>query len=209
MTSVLRETITWHRVDAGQLPDAVRERGIPYAAPMVRAVLAGTKSQTRRQINPQPAGQLVARCPYGVPGDRLWVREAWRALAAFDARAPRHIERGNAIHYEADGDLSGKRDAGLNGWGRYRHARFMPRWASRIVLEITEIRAQRLQAITALDSLEEGLQECHDLPYRFDHPVCLQTAVRLYRELWEQLHGAGSWDANPWVWAISFRRITP
>lgn len=163
-------------------------------------------------------GETIA-CPYGQPGDGLWVREAWRTSPLLDrmspAEMPVHPEI-PPVRYEADGAYSG---FGFDP-GRYRHARFMPYWASRIDLEITEIRVERLQEISEGDAEAEGIEppRCEKCGYthldcfvNMDHYRCGAkapgSAVGLYRNLWESINGVGSWNANPWVWVIIFQRL--
>jgi|GEM_PF-2151012 len=127
-------------------------------------------------------------------GTKLWVREAWRTESDYyNDLSPSEMSGEETILYEADGDWSANKTV-----GRYRHARFMPRWASRIDLEITEIRVERLQDISEADAIAEGCFALGD---------CECTAVRQYRELWEKINGPGSWDLNPFCWVIIFRRI--
>ena len=140
-------------------------------------------------------------CPYGYPGDRLWVREAWRTLEGYDAMPPRDIPLSAPIWYEADGPAPA-------GFGRYRHARFMPRWVSRSMDEIVGIRVERLQEISDSDAFAEGVEKtsygCHKhTPGGFG---CM-TGRDGYRALWESINGSGSWEANPWVWVVSFKRV--
>jgi hypothetical protein len=212
----------------------MKERPIPFSAPMVRAVLDGTKTQTRRIVRhqyggaPRIVGDGVAfldagrrtgpdqLCPYGVSGDRLWVREAWRASAQHNDLAPREIPVGDGIEYHADD----KPDYLL---GRYRHARFMMRWMSRITLEITAVRVERLQDISEEGAIAEGVEREGIYFKSYEkilvgphkgkpHPHSVapnRSPLTSYRELWESINGAGAWAANPWVWVIEFRRITP
>lgn len=203
----------------------MRERPILFSAPMVRAILAGTKTQTRRVVmgapedwapmqpqvfaptlidrhgDEQPGpdaygagneeGDCWIRCPYGQPGDLLWVREAWRAFAAFNSRPPRDITSGPVWH-EAQDQVPFHPTA----YGKLRPSIHMPRWASRITMEITGVRVERLQDISEADAVAEGV---------FTDPAC--PAYDAYRSLWESIHGPGSWDANPWVWVIEFQRV--
>jgi hypothetical protein len=220
---------------------APRERPILFQGAMVRALLAGTKTQTRRivklpHMNPlgvweagvmggpsmrtrrgetvpehpvlghSRTGDIVG--PRWWAGDRLWVREAWTTHKCFDHIPPRDLET-RSIHYIADGKIE---------TGKYRQAFHMPRWASRTLLEVTEVRVQRLQDISEEDAEAEGvLQWGADLmadpkvtQYEID-----QMAVRYgtgslrcgYAALWDSINGLGSWAANPWVWAVSFRRL--
>ena len=177
----------------------IHERPIAFAAPMVRALLAGRKTQTRRAITPQPSratrnGKPPA-CRWGAVGDRLWVRERFAYRAQLDDvnAAP-----DGAIIYAADGDA-----ARLNGSRAWRQSRYMPRSASRILLEITACRAQRLHRITRADALAEGFDDASG--HLFDDPVAW------FRDLWDQLNAGGAfeWRANPWVWVIEFRVLAP
>jgi len=188
----------------------VKERGIAFMAPMVRAVREDRKTQTRRLtkerdgITVHPNGQVLARggwlpelcCPYGVPGDRLWVRETW---------APHGIGEGG-IAYRADGPEWDDECA-----IKWKSPRFMPRWASRITLEIESVRVERLVEITEEDAMDEGVVFRDSCWSATDDPKALRwtTAVGAFRELWESINGPGSWDINPHVWVIKFRRITP
>lgn len=209
------------------------ERPIIFSAPMVRALLAGTKTQTRRVVKYQAPdlvdddgwplvdrsidgiGEVRAACPYGQPGDRLWLRETWMPDAPRDGtwagvaffgckgsplsmipaqyRTPEHV-----IHRASwDGH-------DMVGWKPSIH---MPRWASRITLEVTGVRVERLQDISTADALAEGVNvhpDHHDKP-----PGSIYSPVQAYRDLWEGINGAGSWDANPWVFVIEFKRIKP
>lgn len=218
------------------------DRPILFSGPMVRALLAGTKTQTRRVLKVQPheeAGSLMVgpyhptvidrhgddqpgpeifgvysscgefglRCPYGQPGDRLWVRETWRL---WDGQS--HVQGEPLDPDVLDGSLIGldaqflkslpreyRADSGDDG--PWRPSIHMPRWAIRITLEITAVRVERLQDISEADAQAEG---CIDVDYSTG-----RTYRAAYRELWEQINGHGSWAANPWVWVVEFRRITP
>ena len=179
-------------------------RPILFSGPMVRALLAGTKTQTRRVAKPQPFwvnpgdGQPnpMPKCPYGVPGDTLWLRETW-----FQS------EDSSMVHYRADND-----DPYVTRWRPSIH---MPRWASRITLEVTGVRVERLCAISEADAAAEGVTQCGDGGWhaedtgRDGSSPCWDTASGSYRLLWESINGPGSWAANPWVWVVSFRRVTP
>ena len=196
------------------------ERPIFFAAPMVRAILAGTKTQTRRVCkaatdedgtefrdadgwpmrDDSGCGEVRAACPYGAPGDRLWVREAfmhvpadycWEASVSIPCRPALTV-------YRADHDERESRGA---GWTPSIH---MPRSLSRITLEITGVMVERLQAIKGEDVLAEG-SAFPDAAGA--SPEQLHARWQPFRDLWESINGPGSWDANPWVWAISFRRL--
>jgi hypothetical protein len=200
----------------------VKERPILFSGSMVRAILAGTKTQTRRAMRDQPwklphfnRGALSirvrgtvyqafnpqfppVRCPYGQPGDRLWVMETWLTVDGEHA-----FYRADYLH-----DPNGDRKHGI----AWRPSIHMPRWASRITLEVTSVRVERLQGISADDAKAEGISEfiggwwCeHDDAEQ----IAGMTPQEGYRHLWERINGPGSWDANPWVWVVSFRRIEP
>jgi hypothetical protein len=226
----------------------MKEHPILFSAPMVRAILDGRKTQTRRVVQPQPRTDGVDgvyadkynggpawafwlpdnrmteeqtwRCPYGVPCDRLWVRETWMTRATLDRMSPEGIaeqadEAGFVrgfrcpIQYVADkheanwGD-DDERDFGP--WGRVRSSIHMPRWASRITLEIADVRVQRVQEITRDDALAEGVNLSRELFPTVNAP---DKALRLFPKLWDSINakrGFG-WDKNPWVWAITFKRV--
>jgi hypothetical protein len=154
-----------------------KERPILFSAPMVRAILDGTKTQTRRIMK-------TAECKYGKSGDRLWVRETWQEVS-WPPTGPRFV-------YKADGDASPD---------RWRPSIHMPRWASRITLEVESVRVERLQECSEADAKAEGCSPLGD---------DTSQAYRLgYMHLWGQINGPGSWEANPWVWVITFKRIRP
>ncbi|MCK1825998.1 hypothetical protein MX655_10645 [Pseudomonas aeruginosa] len=207
----------------------MKERPILFTGPMVGAILEGRKTVTRRVVKPQPdfLGSMVdpntpfktldaglhARitCPYGEPGDRLWVREAWAADAQVDAIAPSDLSQGEPIWYPADLSVR-QTGCSMISKGRVRPSIHMPRWASRILLEITAVRVERLQDISEEQALAEGVrgepcdhaqQACADIGCWGD------TAKGAFGFLWESLNGEGSWAANPWVWVVEFKRVTP
>lgn len=173
----------------------MKERPILFSGPMVRAILEGRKTQTRRVVKPQPAhiagiGTVLnidtitgKACPYGKPGDRLWVRETWDGV---------RLDGGGAlVSYRADGDKPVTDD------GRWHPSIHMPRWASRITLEVVSVRVERLQEISEEDAMAEGVA----LAENYRGPVAH------FASLWEQINGLGSWNANPWVWVVEFRRV--
>jgi hypothetical protein len=177
----------------------VRERPILFSAPMVRAILAGTKTQTRRVAKGlalewlsegfEPAfvaDDANRLCPYGQPGDRLWVREAW---------AKTHCLGHEMFVYRAEDNRT---DYG----GPWKPSIHMPRGASRILLKIVSVRVERLQDISGNDCIAEGVWRVEDKALGRSG-----EAVAAYRDLWEQINAPGSWDANPWVWVVEFRRV--
>ena len=203
----------------------MKERPILFSGPMVRALLAGTKTQTRRVVKPQPAPDQQPRtvigssgfvyvmdnapllsypevrrvrwdCPYGQPGDRLWMRESFsgpwcmEAQDGIAAAPPSKWGESSQIWYWADGEPT------HGDWTRPRPSIHMPRWASRITLEITSVRVERLQDISEADAIAEGV---------YTDPA--SPAYDAYAQLWDEINGPGSWAANPWVWVLELRRI--
>lgn len=169
------------------------------------------------------------KCPYGKAGDRLYVREAWRAPKSLDHLSGSGIADACCtagyespwcpIVYLADDRRNNKWEGFGDGRevavpGRYRHGRFMPRWASRITLEVTSTRIERLLAISEEDAIAEGTR-CWICEGPVDGSsendcACFHTkavARESYRALWEEINGAGSWDRNPFVWRVAFRRV--
>lgn len=128
-------------------------------------------------------------CPYGRPGDLLWVREAWTTHKCFDGIAGRDLIT-TSIGYPADGKIE---------TGRYRHARFMPRRFSRLTLRLTDVRAQRLKRICGDDCIAEGAWRIEDKALGRSH-----EAIEAFQVLWEDINGRGSWHDDPLVWALSF-----
>jgi hypothetical protein len=176
---------------------------------MVRALLAGAKTQTRRALR-QPAG--VERNRFGQPGDSLWVRETFFAIGHWTTRFNPAKKRdewafvdmtracGHAWRYAADEApgfaAQGRRELGAAPCWHKRSALFMPRAASRILLEIAEVRIERLQDISVADALAEGIA-----------PGTAADPVLAYRGIWEGINGAGSWEVNPLVWVVAFAQI--
>lgn len=201
----------------------MRERPILFAAPMVRAVLADVKTQTRRALKPAgryrldlaaPADGGPSRCPYGKSGELLWVREAWDFIPEGDPGTPNCA----GIRYWADGGYELRSPPSdfnpmLYGKERVRPSIHMPRWASRITLEIIGVRVERLQDISEADAIAEGIQRW-PLGFRVDvsgapkhESRTFERAQAAYRWLWQSINGAGSWDLNPWVWVLQFKRL--
>ncbi|SEI16987.1 hypothetical protein [Pseudomonas asplenii] len=197
----------------------VKERPILFSGPMVRAILDGDKAVTRRAVKmtdllqaclePQE-GELKLKaahklCPLGRPGDRLWVREAWAADAQVDLIAPRELSLGEPILYPADGAIR-QTGCAMISRGKIRPSIHMPRWISRIQLEITDVRVERLQDITKQQALAEGVMSAER---DIDRDGNDYSPVELFGGLWVMINGMGSWNANPWVWVIEFKRVTP
>jgi hypothetical protein len=209
------------------VPVTAAERGLPFSDPMVQALLDDRKTNTRRVMVPQPKpwdlndaflawkGEAFfpgepAGCPYGVPGDRLWVREAVRAWDLDGATL--HIEyRAGGAPRETDTDdfSPGQIDQVRRlsqRYPKYAPAMFCPRWASRITLELTEVRVQRLQEISDDDARAEGCAGGHDsIPdYTFS-----AMPHEHFKHVWDSLNAKRryGWDSNPWVWALTFKRL--
>jgi hypothetical protein len=205
----------------------MKERPILFSAPMVRAILEGRKTQTRRVVKdvPEwcrewgyttftPAGSISARGPvtdnigekffplkYGQRGDRLWVRETWSHTGdgVWSINAARLLGPGGVV-YAADMEDKG------DGWWPSIH---MPREFSRITLEITGVRVERLSGISGSDAEAEGVFS-HVSPYSLDKVYRDQRgprAIEYFQRLWETINGPESWAANPWVWVVEFKRL--
>lgn len=248
----------------------MRERPILFSGPMVRAILDGRKTQTRRLVTPQPApnapndggtvwvrqaeglhvpygtvGHLTVRektglrCPYGVPGDRLWVRETWycdhcferdyettrrtyvgRTLtdAECEAEWRGNEATGSLLFYRADGEAGQQFEQLEHPTGRiWKPSIHMPRWASRLTLDVTSVRVERLHDISEEDARAEGVErypEPFTLGWRnyepepsFESISYHPTARESFASLWRSINGAESWESDPWVWAVEFRRM--
>lgn len=205
---------------------SVRERGIIMQAESVRAILAGRKTQTRRAYRPRnpepwelPPGEGYkddgtpwpmyqdtygdfhpVRCPYGAPGDRLWVRETWRQSfkrTTTDSGCTYLADYGHRL------DLIGER-AARNAW-TWRPSIHMPRWASRLTLEVVEVRVQRVQEISTADVLSEGalMEPCGPYTAPGDEQIAW------FRSGWDALNAKRGfpWASNPWVWVVTFNRV--
>lgn len=191
----------------------MKERPILFSAPMIRALLDGSKTQTRRVVKCHVEdydGALITgtACPYGQPGDRLWVREAFDFLPAGGPDQPQACE----IVYWATGSTEQRTaphdyNPMIYGHEKVRPSIHMPRWASRITLEITSVRVERLQDISESDAQAEGA-----IPndgYAGPAEDRQKGWVTAYRSIWKSINGADSWAANPYVWVIEFKRVTP
>lgn len=183
----------------------MKERGMIFKGDLVRAILEGRKTQTRRPITPQPelttrsgfswkdrlygAGSndgetnrnfAHVKCPHGKPGDRIWVRETFSIVPDHDEPAGC-----SAVLYAADGQ---------GPYGKWRPSIHMPREYSRITLEITDVRVERLNSISEKDAQAEGMTD--------SMPI-----LELSR-LWNRIYPGNYWQSNPWVWVIEFKQIT-
>lgn len=216
----------------------MKEKPIIFSAPMVRAILEGRKTQTRRivwskrtdyaEITENEAGELWPwretedgedfwyPCPYGQPGNRIWVKESFSPIYPQDTtyNGGQPIEYDYAATYK-DGGRLGDSIGIKKAW---KSSRYMPRRASRITLEITAVRVERLQNISGVDAIAEGIDRiggaascCPWRNYRIgetgEMSLHCSTPRRSYMTLWEQINGSGSWDKNPWVWVIEFRKV--
>lgn len=207
----------------------MKERPILFSAPMVRAILEGKKTQTRRIVkspakNMQAAGMQVIKyrapgdpwykdcvwsmrgpsgvwgdytherfmgmCPYGRPGDHLWVKET-------------HGPSAGGLVYRADESVA------CPDGGKWRPSIHMPRWASRITLEITGVRVERAQDISVSDIAAEGLDVAPTCQPNVSPESWEAMARQKWGALWSSINGPDSWAANPWVWVIEFRRVAP
>ncbi len=227
----------------------MKTRPILFSGDMVRAILDGTKTQTRRIVTPQPEhrqvhewkgkrlydgehrlwwwkdhwwdrlldsraerDELAALCPCGVPGDRLYVREAW---APVDFLAGGYeLEEPQCVGYRATESArycwhdDGQSDAEVYGWNwsmvKWRPSIHMPKWASRIALEVTDVRVERVQDISGPDARAEGVSyQAVDGRHNFHSSVA-------FAKLWDSINGKRpgcSWEANPWVWAVSYKVV--
>lgn len=190
----------------------MKERPILFNPEMVRAILEGRKTQTRRIIKPQfyekPSDILMWPCPFGKVGEHLWVRETFCDWGAGS----------NRIQYKADtSDLDEEMSRQAMGKIIWTPSIHMPRWASRLTLEITEIRVERLRDISEDDAMAEGVEFDHgwegEPSYGYldylsaDESFKFLTAKRSFQSLWESINGENSWSKNPWVWVVSFKEV--
>ena len=237
----------------GEPMDSKKERPILFNSEMVRAILEGRKTQTRRIAKiydpkeyPNLKGVEVVNfrkksyfwnchkshpdhisnaCPHGIFGDRLWVRETWDFLPNSNPREPGKPLFGDIIYW-ADGEIKSYQvpdsfNPMLYGCERRRPSIYMPRWASRINLEVIGIRVEQLNVVSVVDAIAEGVEyqgteefgrvfKCYTSKYNGGdwYPEGKdQAPLFSYQSLWESINGIGSWDANPWVWVIEFRRL--
>lgn len=205
----------------------MKQRPILFSAPMIRALLDGTKTQTRRvwkmpkgccwYVSGSMAGEMSGdfcdgngkgwwsvdelACPYGKVGDQLWVRETWGILHPQYINEPHEPTFWRADY--SDADLA-EQKAGTLLLPRWKPSIHMFRNRSRITLEITSVRVERLQDISQVEAMAEGAKPTSLVEAR---ELDMLTYEAGYRKLWESINGAGSWDLNPWVWVLEFKRI--
>lgn len=222
----------------------IEERPILFSAPMVRAILEGSKTQTRQLATMRVCGgktievpadddaqwvQRVADNRYGKPGDRLWVRETWQVvegheeseswemphirwfeITGWPEKIPKCLPAEHHFRYAADEWVQDER-AEMEEPYPWRPSTHMPRWASRILLEITSVRVERLQSITEEDARSEGIADGGCLNCGNPEPCgCVDPqpdARDAFAWLWQSLHGSESWHSNPWVWVVEFHRV--
>lgn len=214
----------------------MKERPILFSGEMVRALLDGKKTQTRRvivvdrvfsvlrpfydgrfddrgnfhyRVRQNMDGMIGLRdphiaeqwCPHGQPGDRLWVRESWAARLDQDHLSPIQLPHGMTVGYWADGPSKCCNTGCAGTAGRVRASMHMPRWASRILLEITSVRVERVQDIGEDDAEAEGVE--------FNGRPDWAGYRQGFRQLWDSINAARGfgWDVNPWVWCVSFKKL--
>lgn len=197
----------------------MKERGMIFNGEMVRAILDGRKTQTRRPIkwkqtrfteigeredgskwpwseDAEHACDFWHPCPFGGVGDRIWVRETWNKY-------------GGLLTYRADHDWIDDMRKETVCTAKWVPSIHMPRWASRILLEITDVRVERLNSISQEDAQAEGLELTGWRPTYSDPDSGgeVMTPYDNFAQLWESIYGEESWKANGWVWVISFKRV--
>ena len=203
------------------------DRPILFSAPMIKALIEGSKTQTRRLIKPRSPASLFAGgwsdlyvldpgnaerraqdVPYAI-GDRLWVKETWRTHKAYDDLKPSELGGEETIWPEADRD-------NCEAHGRIRQSIFMTRWASRLTLIIEDVRVERLHNISEADAKAEGAipmvvdedLKFYPSPKSGSYRVGWTGTYRIgFMGIWANINGIDSWDANPWVAALTFRVI--
>ncbi|HAU5660028.1 morphogenetic protein [Citrobacter sp. Cf140] len=218
----------------------MKERGMIFNGEMVRAILDGRKTQTRRIVKPQPEltkssgfswkGAVFGsgsddretnrnfahvKCPHGKPGDRIWVRETFQGpLFDFDqmdayCKDSAPFEKAQFCVYKADGKPAPEFfDADDNLHCCWRPSIHMPRWASRILLEIIDIRVERLNTISQADAIAEGAPPSHPSIDSVSREYGFPDFSRSwFGQTWQHIYGEESWQANPWVWVLEFKRI--
>ncbi|WP_226647970.1 hypothetical protein [Microbulbifer variabilis] len=216
-----------------------QEKPILFNAQDVRAILDGRKTQTRRLIKPQPfngvndeeaikqmgglpagrslyqeinsawqSGFVDINCSYGEPGDRLWVRETF----GYEVRSLGGSPHEQIVYRASKPDAVRCYDCnGMEQPIKWKPSIHMPRWASRITLEITNVRVERIQGINGDDAIAEGIQSWIDSfkarPTYHQNSNLGGYPVTAFSRMWKSIYGDDYWDKNPWVWVIEFRRV--
>ena len=187
----------------------MKERPILFTPEHAQKVLVGTKTQTRRIVKRNASGRVqavgspknwhlddpdaVLACPYGAVGDRLWIKEAW-------AWPGEELFMHKGCPADAETVEKWKQDKNAPPV-KWKPSLYMPRWACRTVVELTEVRVERVWEISERDAIAEGVQPCGHTSFHVDEHTCS------FRLLWETIHGKGSWALNPWVWALTFKKV--
>ena len=240
----------------------MKERPILFSGPMVRAILDGRKTQTRRVVKPQPVGRqrvieglahvthgmnpaddgalwyvgdcisagVEIRCPFGSPGDRLWVRETlrWSHNEGQCTHGIQHPPEPSDLLYDANNEYvevgTEEQWSALPARSERIPSIHMPRWASRLTLEVVSVRVERLQEISDLDLLAEGWPAAAEVARGCEGPEAFpfqgvtrgdllrggvenpDTAIEWFAEEWDSMNGNGAWGKNPWVWVVEFKR---
>ena len=192
----------------------MKTRPILFSTNMVQSILAGNKTMTRRTIKSKYLERgstpfhTIKKCPYGQIGDQLWVRETWTWEGDTGWRDLMPL---GSFYYKADFEEN-------EGPTKWKPSIFMPREASRITLEVTDVRVERLMDISEEDAMVEGVDLYSNRASIMvnqetaEYENCLiknSTAITLFSELWEKINGRESLEANPWVWVIKFKRVKP
>lgn len=204
----------------------ISDRPILFSAPMVRAILEGRKTVTRREVKKRAALDCLAAgfepaflalpgnadlCPYGKPGDRLWVRETFAFAdksGSHDAAPDDHWRPARPGMEPEIYRCWYRASDGHTADGFWKPSIHMPRWASRILLEITDVRVERLQDISEEQALAEGIAKNQDGGYQVENGKhYFASPVDSFASLWSSV--GGEWGANPWVWVVEFKRVTP
>lgn len=216
--------------------DAPRVRPIIFSARMVRAILAGAKTQTRRIVTPQDAVEEPTEsdphpflhnpralhpcdyscgglAPYAEVGDRLWVRETWRVHDLSEQDIAYRAD-GAVRRFLSDGDAAWWKQWGAKSTGpkgdRWCPAIYMKPWSARLHLDVTSVRVERLQALTEHDAIAEGVTMPDLDAVGCENGPPPDLARRRYATLWDELNfERAPWSSNPWVWVVSFKRATP
>lgn len=209
----------------------IKERPILFSAPMIRALLDGRKSQTRRiakvtddgckpgmitplvGFTPRNIANHISYCPYGKIGDRLWVRETFCIVDDTEFGGDKWIDYRATPRYSESHPAGWENEPKNTEALKWKPSIHMPRWASRILLEITNVSVERLNDISEEDAVLEGIEPEPGTSHWKNYDTLpggwryLESPIQSYRTLWESINGQGSWNLNPFCWVIEFRRI--